>query len=341
MYIILLAAALVTAATFGACAKFVGASKQQSIWTMLLTFCSSLSCTVLFQHQSLPPLTGYLGGYDWIMFMDCAAGLCASFFVHTIASIKEPFAKEPKGTSAKRLLAYGPIVGVNMLVFVFGLLINISDSWGKDPIAPNDFATMVADSADNQLSTHPDSFWYVKSADAFMQAKQALDQFPILSKVFFIEPDHMVPLVINHHDYYVVALEYLDSNSQTGIMGTTYAPASPGYMMVDASNLKAAAQLKIGAQYQLSYLPSAGLDKNLKRHVYDNGYSHGTLGNPTLIIDDSGHPYFTINFDKFKRMAAGEYTDKILVVDAQTGRINAYKPGAQPKWIDRVVHIQD
>lgn len=348
MNITLFTAALVAAVTFGGCAKLAKASNAKVIWTALLTYFAGLGVTSVIQYLFLPAMVGYLSGYGWIIFWNSITGFLVSGAVWAIGSLISRFRNRGDDSSSddsdelmgRAAIGYGSVVGFNVILLIIWMITCAWFSWGKENLAyyANNFANVEqAKPGDNLPPSNPDDFWYVPSGTAFAKAKQALNQDPRLATIFKIDQNHMVAQAVNHHNYYVAPLEYQDWRSQFGIMGAAYAPVSPGYVMVDASDPNAVAELKVGLKYQLNYFPSASFGKNLERYVYQHGYSNGKLDDPTIEIDDSGHPYFTISFNKFKRVVKGEYIDKVLIVDAQTGQINAYEPGAQPKWVDRVV----
>ena len=72
-------------------------------------------------------------------------------------------------------------------------------------------------------------------------------------------------------------------------------------------------------------------------HVYLNGYTYGRLVDPTLELDDSLHPYWTISLMQPSRGYTGDTFKQVLLVDAHTGTIKAYNPQDVPSWVDRVM----
>jgi len=110
---------------------------------------------------------------------------------------------------------------------------------------------------------------------------------------------------------------------------------SPGYVQVDAEDPNAQAALHTG--YHLRYLPDAVLNQDLLRHVYLSGYTGANLAEPTLEVDDSGTPYFTISLMTPTRGFTGQVVDKVLLVDPQSGAIKEYAVKDVPAWVDRIV----
>ncbi|HEY7023320.1 MAG TPA: hypothetical protein VH349_19525 [Ktedonobacterales bacterium] len=110
---------------------------------------------------------------------------------------------------------------------------------------------------------------------------------------------------------------------------------SPGYVQVDAEDPNAQATLHTG--FHMRYLPDAILNQDLLRHVYLSGYTGANLADPTLEVDDSGTPYFTISLMTPTRGFTGEVVDKVLLVDPQSGAIKEYAVKDVPAWVDRIM----
>jgi hypothetical protein len=136
---------------------------------------------------------------------------------------------------------------------------------------------------------------------------------------------------ISHHLYYVAPLNYNNifinlSNSST-----------PGFVVVDAENPQAQPTLHTGPGDSLAYLPGAILNQDLLRHVYLSGFTYGRLVDPTLELDDSYHPYWTISLMQPTRGYTGDVLSQVLIMDAHTGVITVYAPNKVPSWVDRVM----
>jgi hypothetical protein len=87
----------------------------------------------------------------------------------------------------------------------------------------------------------------------------------------------------------------------------------------------------------LRYLPDALLNQELLRHVYLSGYTYGDLADPTLEVDDSWTPYFTISLMQPTRGFTGEVVKRVLIVDPQSGAIQNFAPNQVPGWVDRII----
>ncbi len=113
---------------------------------------------------------------------------------------------------------------------------------------------------------------------------------------------------------------------------------TPGYVMVSATNERDVklVQEVSGKQLNIKYQTSAyGLD-NLHRHVYLHGYMTTGLTDFTFEIDDEGNPFWVVTKYEKRIGFAGSDAVGILVVDAQTGKIQNYSINDAPLWIDRI-----
>ena len=108
-------------------------------------------------------------------------------------------------------------------------------------------------------------------------------------------------------------------------------------MVVDAENPQAQPTLHTSASDSIAYLPGAILNQDLIRHIYLSGYTYGRLVDPTLELDDSFHPYWTISLMQPTRGYTGDVLSQVLIMDAHTGVITVYAPNRVPLWVDRVM----
>jgi len=136
---------------------------------------------------------------------------------------------------------------------------------------------------------------------------------------------------VKHHLWYVAPLSY------NNVFVNLTNPMTPGFVVVDAENPQQPAQLHTEDWAKIAYLPGALLNQDLLRHVYLSGYTYGNLLDPTLELDDSLHPYWTISLMQPSRGYTGNVLSEVLLVDAHTGEIKKYKPQSVPSWVDRVM----
>ena len=71
--------------------------------------------------------------------------------------------------------------------------------------------------------------------------------------------------------------------------------------------------------------------------VYLSGYTNGNLLDPTLEVNDSWKPYFTISLMQPSRGFTGDLLSQVLLVDPVSGDIQSFAPQDVPSWVDRVM----
>ena len=99
---------------------------------------------------------------------------------------------------------------------------------------------------------------------------------------------------------------------------------SPGFVAVNAEDPNVAPTLHTGLH--MRYLPGALFNQDLLRHVYLSGYTNANLADPTLEVNDSWKPYYTISLMAPTRGFTGDVVKRVLLVDPQTGVIQNFAP---------------
>lgn len=110
---------------------------------------------------------------------------------------------------------------------------------------------------------------------------------------------------------------------------------SPGYVLVSAEDRTRKPVLVDTLKFE--YLPSAYWSKNLRRHLYTNGYQGYQLRETSFEVDDNYRPYFTVSATKPTIGFGGAKTYGVIIVDPTTGEIEWHDIGDSPAWVDRVV----
>jgi hypothetical protein len=129
--------------------------------------------------------------------------------------------------------------------------------------------------------------------------------------------------------YWVAPLDF------KGFSSWTSADFAPGFVMVDAEDERAEAELHTG--YKLKYMPEAYFGDNLHRHVYFNGYITYNLMEVNFEVDDNLNPFWVIAAVRPTIGWTGEKVQKALIVNPSTGEITSYLLNETPDWVDRVV----
>ncbi|HEV2738638.1 MAG TPA: hypothetical protein VGU66_08680 [Candidatus Elarobacter sp.] len=112
--------------------------------------------------------------------------------------------------------------------------------------------------------------------------------------------------------------------------------SSPGVVIVDAENPDKAAELR--ARAPLTYVPSALLNANLRRHVWLR-YGTELLLEETLQLDADGNPRYLVTLGRPTIGWSGEKVTAVVIVDPATGameRIPRDQFDRLPKWVSRV-----
>jgi len=144
---------------------------------------------------------------------------------------------------------------------------------------------------------------------------------------------------IRGHRYYAAPLVPTNSSDTfwTPLFGGR--SESPGYVLVDAENKEAQAELHDG--FHITLFEDMPFSMNLERFAYQAGFDKGNLDNATFEVDDNYQPHWTITYitPAFGNIT-GDKISKVLVVDVATANpgVHAYDQGDPAiKWVDRVV----
>lgn len=116
------------------------------------------------------------------------------------------------------------------------------------------------------------------------------------------------------------------------------AQGTPGYIMVSATDDRDTRMVRQlgGEPVHLVFNGGNWFGTNLRRYLYDHGYSRQGLTDYTFEVDDSGRPYYVVTRYAKRVGFGGEDATGVVVVDAQTGAISDYDTADAPTWIDRI-----
>src|SRR5258708_7643703 len=300
-----------------------------------------------------PALTGPFGGWQWV-FTPLVISSVASLFafarpalgvLEEASAISQGRTRSPQSTPARipvnasrGAIAAGifglVVVGVLGLV-VSGLIIVFTTWFDSNAKALAAIPNVKVETSPALPPTDPSNIVLVSQSVASYKGQQVLgSNGQNLGSSYGIDPSTYVLQSINHHLYYVAPLMY------NNIFANLASPRTPGFVVVDAENPQAIPRLftdQVQAGSSIAYLPGALLNQDLLRHVYLSGYTYGRLVDPTLELDDSYHPYWTISLMQPTRGYTGDVLSQVLIVDAHTGDIKVYQPQQVPNWVDRVM----
>lgn len=159
-----------------------------------------------------------------------------------------------------------------------------------------------------------------------------LGEFPGIGSEF--ETGAYSDIIYQGQQYLVAPLEYRGffkwfSNRNEG---------TPGYILINKVTAETRfINLRDTSGDGLIYTPSAYFNQDLKRYAYYNGMSAYKLENQFFEIDESGHPYYVLQYSLPSIFInGGPKIHKIAVVDAISGDVGVYDPGQEPGWVDSV-----
>ncbi len=305
---------------------------------------------LLILYVSEPALTGPFGGWQWILWPLVISSIANLFsFARPMMGTLEDISAASQGRRSTRsnpislpanasrgaIAAgiFGLIVAAAIGIVVAGLIVVFTtwfDSNAKALAAiPN---VKVEKPTTPLIPTDPNHIVLVSHSVAAFKGQQILgSNGQNLGSSYSLDPDSYTLQSINHHLYYVAPLSY------NNIFINLANSSTPGFVAVDAENPQAIPTLRTGPGDSIGYLPGALLNQDLLRHVYLSGYTYGKLVDPTLELDDSYHPYWTISLMQPTRGYTGDVLSQVLIVDAHTGDIKTYQPQRVPTWVDRVM----
>ena len=109
---------------------------------------------------------------------------------------------------------------------------------------------------------------------------------------------------------------------------------SKGYIMVSATNPQEVRLVQ--NKGRIKYQMDAFFNQDLKRHIYTHGFMNKSFTDYTFEIDDNGKPYWVLS--QFKKTIGYSGKDIVgtIIVDAESGEINAYTIEDTPIWVDRI-----
>jgi hypothetical protein len=325
-----------------------------------ITFVVNYLLSLLILYFAQPALTGPYGGWQWVLWPLFLTSLFNIFSVLRVMvnranalGQRPTFARQTTG-NRPRIIDVTPdgsadasdhnrgkvragIVGMGVVILML-LIVNpiwaISTTWfDGNAKALAHIPDVTMEPASSSLPpTNTDHIVLVSQDVAAYKGQQVLGQNgQNLGSTYHLEQDQYALQSVAHHLYWIAPLLY--NNVFTNLSNSD----TPGYVVIDAENPDAQPQLRTGPPYQLHYIPGALFNQDLMRHVYLSGYTNGNLLDPTLEVDDSWKPYFTISLMQPSRGFTGDLLAKVLLVDPQTGDIQSYDPQDVPSWVDRVM----
>lgn len=299
LLITLISSILITLLIIPVTRKVRGRELSTKQWTLLAGLIFVVSIISVF-------LTVYLSKIDlnWTIFL---------FVLPVVALAGAIFAvgKEQKLKSAIVL------VGILAIAYLLSApLLNANDKYdsaqmqGKEEIAPFDETKTPA-------SVPPK---FVKN-----KMKKAFGQVPDTS---YYELGNLQIQKVNSEFVYIAPVEF------SGFFKWFNGKTTPGYFTMSATDSSDNPKF---IQTEMSYVPSAYLNKNLERHMRLQYPTLIFYGEPQLEIDEEGKPYYIRSYGDFISARNGFDVKGIVLVDASTGKTEKIATTDVPAFIDGAV----
>ena len=304
----------------------------------------NLILDLIILYYVLPPMTGPYWGGQWLIWPLILSGVFALFgggfrqIRATVDSLTERINAEgairrggkgsrdwvderPSNSASTSRIQVGAQVGVTAIVIglLFATIINglivVGTTWfDGNAKALASIPTIKAAPAGAQLpSTDVNHIVLVNQGVAANLGQRSLASTgQNLGSQYHTDEASYTLQSVQGHLYWIAPLVYNNVWANVGNW------ESPGYVQVDAEDPNAQATLHTG--FHMRYLPDAILNQDLLRHVYLSGDAGANLSEPTLEVDDSGTPYFTISLQTPTHGFTGQVVDKVLLVDPQIRR---------------------
>src|SRR5579875_569904 len=301
-------------------------------------------------YVSEPALTGPFGGWQWVLWPLVLSSLLNLFaFIRPMmgtledisamsqgrrSSLRGNSTRVPAGVSRGAIAAgiFGLVVAAAIGLVISGLIVVFTTWFDSNAKALAAIPNVTIEKSPTLPPTDPNNIVLVSQSVASYKGQQVLGaNGQNLGSTYNLDPNSYTLQSIDHHLYYVAPLSY------NNIFANLSSSTTPGFVVVDAENPQAVPTLRTGGSNTIRYLPGALLNQDLLRHVYLSGYTYGKLVDPTLELDDSFHPYWTISLMQPTRGYTGDVLSEVLIVDAHTGVITKYAPQNVPSWVDRVM----
>jgi hypothetical protein len=108
---------------------------------------------------------------------------------------------------------------------------------------------------------------------------------------------------------------------------------TPGYVTVSATNYRDA---EIILNQHMRYTVNSYFGKNLRRHLYMNGFAGVGLTDFTLELNDQNKPRWVVSLYTKTIGWSGRDAYGVATVDPESGEIHEYLIADTPSWVDRI-----
>ena len=309
-------------------------NKVRSLLVALATFLPSFTVIFLCQYFLIVE-AGYLSGYSYLIWATTIGALAGS----GMSWVLEGESRDSGGVRlTNQYIAWGSLAVLILMISGYGLTGAYNflgptnhTNWanlGNIQVAAHDQKDLLPETdAAEVLMMNLDT--------AYNRAHTAIGSTGNnLGSRYQINKDDGVQQTVAGKNYFVFPLELNGWMEQVGWL-TEKVDYSAGYIAVPADD--PTGKIKIVDNLHIKYTPGMFFGSNLMRHIYKNGYKHGSLDQPTIELDNNWNVYFTVTYVQPAFVVGGHKAVKTLIVDGTTGAITAYDIDKTPTWIDRVI----
>lgn len=321
-----------------------GSKKDGNVGPATAVAITTVVCTYVFPQvlvlMFLPPLVG--GAFDGygsiIVFYMLSLAIPVIVAVATTYSPRSRY--DDDGAIGGVFISLGGLVLLFVVLGIFSGISNAAQNWGdaNSQIKVKYANISVANGYNQMPTTDPAHIVLVTQGIASYEGQQAISSTgQNLGSTFHTDSGQYTLQSISNHLYWVAPLTY--NNTQNQAQNAD----APGFVMVDAENTNAQAVLvqkdRLGHDVRIHYVIGGFMDRDVYNHIYYHGYMNCRLDDATLEVDDNLTPWYTVTcLDAVPGNSYYTYNIKsVLLLNPNTGAIQSYPVGKQPKWVDRVV----
>jgi energy-coupling factor transporter transmembrane protein EcfT len=291
---------------------------HKNFWLAIGLFVGLLMLFVLADYYLMIRLNArYIGIFFYI----------AVFLLLLISLLQQIGILSGKRTRTTVFVIVSTILLISIFYFIFG---------GRTYFHASDYAKLIQVNEEQFTSdvktVDVDTLPIVDKAYGEKLGSLKLGEYPGIGSEFAIGA--YSDIIYQNKQYLVAPLEYRGLfkwlNNKTD--------GTPGYIMIDKVTAETTlVNLKENSGEGLRFTPSAFFDQDLVRHTYLNGGYRYQLEQMFFEIDDSGHPYYVLQYSlPTIFINGGRDIVTIAVVDAIDGEVTFYEPSEVPDWIESV-----
>jgi hypothetical protein len=176
-------------------------------------------------------------------------------------------------------------------------------------------------------NTDPNHMLMLPEEAADFEASQALNGYSKLATTYQTHSGTLQ--AVDGHLYWLYDLVPNGRRNTHSVKGE-----SPGFVIIDAEDPDVDPRVKLG--YHMHYYTNGYGHHDIARHLWLSGYRDDKFGDITLEVNDDWQPYYTASVDRLTVHGNATVPQKMVIVNATTGKTKEYDLNHIPNWVDRV-----